>query len=305
MVTTTTTAGAGGAGGTIEPAGPTKLTVVGGVVDSAAIRLCFLPFPTGSSSAVPWPDESGLSFAHSATLDLTGGVVPADGDVELVVIGGLVGLTSGMTCDEVIAAPPGGVQAVSIGVLPESVFDEQKSLLLVPNGCIGGPGHSDELEEQICGYGYSEMTPNASLVAGFMSRIVTADKVPMQFAQGSLGTTPLTVRVKPGDATSSSQVAVDVWTAGAVAPFPPFSGLGLNQLSDVAASQLELSGVSGGTESAVGTFAQAFANSSIAADDVADGSGLVFVTVGAPPSLGAGSWWNGFDYTVVEADPQR
>src|SRR5690242_16122543 len=64
--------GAGGAGGddgagggVVEPSGPTQLTIVNGVNDYDAIRLCFVPYPDGDGSEVsPWPaGAQGLTFA--------------------------------------------------------------------------------------------------------------------------------------------------------------------------------------------------------------------------------------------------
>jgi hypothetical protein len=301
--TTVTVGGSGGTGGIEEPPGAPKLTIVNGVVDSSAIRLCFLPYPDGDPAALPWPDAAGLPFARGAAIDLAGGVIPEGVDVEVVVFAGGVTQTGGMTCAQVIAVEPPGVRVRTLAVLPADVFSEQKSLLLVPDGCVGGPGHTNENEEKICGVGYSSLRPNASLTAGFMSRITDLDRVPMQFAQASRGLGSVSARITPGMPNATAQVVVDQLTAGAIAPFPPFMGMGVAQLSDVTTAELELTGAQGNTESAAVTFGEALANSTLGVADVTNGENLVFVTVGAPPSLGGGSWWRAFDVTVVPADP--
>jgi len=321
--TTTTAAGGGGAGGAmggagggttsssgtggiIEPALPTKLTVVNGIVDHDATRHCFLPYPDASgSAALPWPGVEGLPYSRGATIDPIAAVVPEEGDVELVVLGGALAPTGGETCVDLVAAPPQGVEVRSLGVLPAATFDEQKSLLLVTTGCLGGPGHTDEaLQESVCGFGYSEQTPTASLLGGFMSRLSEGGtQLPLQFVHASLGLADAVMRLRPGIEGAVAPYLVTQWSYGAIAPFPPSLEYATAELVDLSLVELHVY-LSGEPEPiSVVPWPAAFANSVLSLDDVTDGSGLVFVAVGPDPTVAEGSWWNGFSYAVLPADP--
>src|SRR5262245_43478797 len=50
--------GAGGAAPVVEPPGPTRLTLVNGIVDYDAVRICFLPYPDSGQPAMPWPSDA-------------------------------------------------------------------------------------------------------------------------------------------------------------------------------------------------------------------------------------------------------
>jgi len=297
---TTSSGGSGGGGGIEEPPGPTKLTVVNGIVDYDAIRLCFMPYPDGGA-VQPWPGTAGLGYAEAAAIDPIHDVVPDDVDVEIVVIAGALG---GTDCETLIMTPPSGALVMSLGMLPESVFDEEKSLLVVPNGCLGGAGHSDDaLNEKVCGVGYTEFTPTASLIAGFMSRIGGADKVALQFAQASQGGAALTVGVRAGTDGASAQLIVPEWSLGAIAPFPPFEGYANANLGTLENAKVEVGGAMGPAVLTTVPWSTAFANGGLTAADVQDGSNYTFVGVGAFPGLNAGPWWNGFTVTMVPSDP--
>ncbi|MEZ4441570.1 MAG: hypothetical protein R3B72_20895 [Polyangiaceae bacterium] len=302
--TTTTTTGAGGVGGVIEPPGPTTLTVVNGVVDSDAVRLCFLAYPDPQAGALPWPGVEGLPFARGAVIDPIAPTVPSDGDVEIRVVGGDLSATGGQSCDTLSSSPPAGVSVVSVGVLPASVFAEEKSLLVATTGCVGGVGHTDAAEEAICGPGYSESTPTAGLVAGFMSRLGDLDRVPMQFVHASTGLTDTSaVRVRPGSDNSTATIAVPTFSYGAIAPFPPFVGFSVGTLLDITEAQIQLIPANGVEPFSVTTFAQAFDESLLSTADVEDGHGLTFVGMGAAPSAGSGSWWHAFTFTAFASSP--
>src|SRR5690606_28138043 len=123
-------------------------------------------------------------------------LLPEQSDVEVVVLAGDLAATGGESCIDLLTAPPAGVIAMSLGVLGEGVFLEEKSILLVPHGCLGGPGHEDEqLEELVCGAGYGVGRPTASLAAGFLSRIKSTDKLALQFVQASRGLAGTAVRL--------------------------------------------------------------------------------------------------------------
>src|SRR5262249_13622791 len=142
-VSSSSTGGTGGVGG-MEPPGPTVLTIVNGVTDYDAIRLCALGYPNGENGdAAPWPSAaSGLAFAHGAVVDPPSDLVPSGVDVRIHVLTGELDLAAGKTCAEIVASSGGGgsggagggpaLQVTAMPVLPASVFDSGKSLLVVP-----------------------------------------------------------------------------------------------------------------------------------------------------------------------------
>lgn len=301
--TTSSSGGTGGAGGIVEPPGPTTLTVVNGVVDRDTVRFCFEAYPAANPGTLPWPGVEGLPYARGTAVDTFDTTIPQDDDVEVIVVSGDLGATGGESCETLVSAPPVGVDVFSVGILPASVFDEEKSLLLVAAGCHGGPGHTHEMEESVCGLGYSETRPNPTIVAGFMSRLGDFDKVAMQFAQASAGLQPSAVKVRPGDVAAVSQMATPSWSFGAIAPFPPFDAYSRAMLLDIAQAQIQLLPANGPDPFETASFTEAFGNSNLSLDDVQDGVGLTFVGVGAAPAMGTGAWWNAFTFAVVDSDP--
>ncbi len=297
----TTTTGGGGTGGTIEPPGPPQLTFVNGTVDEDAIRVCFVPYPGGASNEMPWPEQDRMAYARGEAIALAA-AIPNGTDVEIVLVAGALNDTIGRSCADLIDSPPIDVLARSVGVLPESVFTTEKSILLVSAGCIGGRDHSDANEEQICGLGYTVDQPTATLVAGFMSRLTASNKIPLQFVQASVGLSDVQLRIQPGNGATTQSVLTE-WTFGAIAPYPPYLALGTEQLGGIAQTSIVL--FANGSDSPIVSTAWglAFSNSTLTENDVQNGVGLAFIAVGPTPTVTAGSWWNPFTYGVVLANP--
>ncbi|MEM1031715.1 MAG: hypothetical protein AAGN82_15295 [Myxococcota bacterium] len=300
---TSSTTGQGGSGGVVEPPGPTRITVVHGVVDADAVRFCFRPFPAIASGLQPWPGPTGLSYARAGVLDPTDGSLPADGDVEVFIVAGDLAAAAGSNCDELVDTAPADVLVRSAGVIPRSALAAERSLLFVADGCVGGPGHEDETQDDICGVGYDPSFGNAGLVAGFMSRLPRPDALSLQFVHASRATSVPDVRYRVAASTVAT-LAFPGWTAGAIGPFPPFIGLDRMALVSPGAAQLGVFNVSNIT---TGVFEQSwadiFSNGALDVDDIEDGDHLVFVAVGPAASTPAASWWNGFTFTVVDGDP--
>lgn len=291
-----------GGGGPVEPDGPTKLTVVNGIVDDVAVRFCFVPYPDGATDEVLWPaSEAGLAFAQAATIDLSGDVLPKLTDFELVIVAGDLGETAGMDCAEIIDAPPMFARVASLGVVPTAVIDEQKSLVLVPSGCLGGKSYTHDLEQLACGSAYTPDDPTATLLAGFLSRLDSPTAFAMQFMHASPGMGETQVTVKPGENKASVAMASD-WTIGAIAPFPPSLVLDDVDLASLQTATVEIS-AGGSMPIHITTFAQAFANGGLADDYLANGRGAAFIAVGANPQTGAGPWWHTMTVTAVASDP--
>ena len=87
-------------------------------------------------------------------------------------------------------------------------------------------------------------------------------------------------------------------------PFPPLNSYSRNKLGDLNKATLDMYPVSSGTAVHTSTIQQAVENSPLSSDDVADGSNIVIVGVGAHPTLGTGSWWNTYRMTMIQANLQ-
>src|SRR5262245_37471576 len=72
------TTGGGGEGGMdAGPPGPSKLTILNGVNDYDAVRICFAPYPGGDPQSMPWPaDAGGIPFASAIVVDPIGSAIP-------------------------------------------------------------------------------------------------------------------------------------------------------------------------------------------------------------------------------------
>lgn len=299
--------GAGGAGGDPEPPGPTVVTVVNGVVDANAIRLCFPSFP-GGAGADPWPSVGGLGFARAGRIDPVSPTVPNGQDVEVLVVGGDLAQTAGQSCADLAAMTPNDagppVRVESAGVIPQSVFATERSLLIALSGCLGGADHDHEAVEQICGVGYQPSSPNVAMSVGFLSRQTSPDHVGMQFCHASQATPTSYLRLAPGIDGAVAQLVVPSWSLGAIAPYPPLWRFSRAGLGAVPEATLELS-TNVSTPEHRASFAEALSNSELTATDLVEGVGFTFVMVGASHTMGPdpGPWWHELSYTVLRSDP--
>ncbi|WP_437677396.1 hypothetical protein [Sorangium sp. So ce131] len=301
-----TTTGAGG-GGNVEPPGPTELTVVNGVSDYYAIRLCFLAHPGGTGAGVdPWPSVAGLGFARARVIEPLGSTIPEGTSVRAHAIAGDLRATDGLDCAEILAlaAEPGApVLAAALPVLPASVFTEEKSLLLVATGCLGGVAHTHEQEKQACGDAYTIDTPTAGLVAVAMSRRTTFERIGLQVAHASAGTPVVDVQLNLGQSGASGLTLAQALSFGAIAPLPPFSGLARGDLGALERLAVETYDPLEAKVTSSVPMAEILANGDITATSVADGAGFVLVAVGAAPGTARGGFWNDLTYTLLRADP--
>jgi hypothetical protein len=192
---------------------------------------------------------------------------------------------------------------VALPVLPAPVFEEEKSLLLVPMGCLGGDGHSHAAEAQACGSGYSATTPTASLVAIAMSRLTAPDKVALQVVHASAAMSAVDVQLTPGFNNAAGELLAPALSLGAIGPFPPF--LRLADADYGALPQVELRTFEPSTTTPTSTLAMTdvLAHSDVAPTDFADGRGFVLVAVGAAPGAPGGGFWHPLTYTMLKADP--
>ena len=306
---TTTGSGAAGAGGSVpEPVGPNMLTLANGIVDWDEIRLCVVPYPAGGDS-LPWPTNDGLDFARARAVDPLSTVVPADSDVEIHVLAGDLAQSYGQSCSDLLTAPAPADDAAapllhaSLGVVPSSVFSSNRSLLLVAYGCVGGPGHTDAVQDQICGATYAPGTPSVALAAGAMSRITEPSHVSLQFADASAAIMQAQLRMHAGEEAAPAFLVTQYWSLGAILPYPPWTQFSRQELGVVDQAGIQIFTSSPAMPAAEITLAQTFANSELGAGDIVDGAGYVLIAVGASPGLPDGPWWHAFTMTMVRADP--
>ena len=302
--TTTSSSGGAGTGGVdAGPPGPTELTIVNGVADYDAIRICFVPYPEGPGG-MPWPAATtGLAFAGARVIDRIDEVIPSDVDVRAHVLAGDLSETSGKSCDEILALNEPGLVVAPLAVLPASVFKSGRSVLFVPTGCLGGPGHTDPGEVLGCGLNYTESTPTPGLVVLGMGREKDPSSVSFQVVHASAAMPVVDVGITPGfDASPESKLAGEL-SIGAIDPQPPFTGLSFAELGIL--SQVKLKTYSPGDPYPTSALLlqSVFANDGLGESDVVNGEGFVFVAVGGYPGVPAGPWWNAHTYVLVRADP--
>ncbi len=301
--------GAGGA----EPVGPTRVTIVNGVNDYDAIRVCFAPYPAGGATKL-WPAAaSGLPFAHGAVLDLAVDL-PTGTDVQPTIFAGDLAKITGKTCAQAatIALADSGDPTVTkplmmaaLAVLPGPVFTSGKSLLLAPVGCIGGPGHDSGSAALACGFNYTMATPTVDLLALGMSRKTEANHVALQVVNASVAVQPTDISI-----TSAIQQSMPISLAtslptGGIEPKPPFTTLNVNELGPLDTVSITTYQPGQGTMFATSAtpLGEAFQNGTVASTQVVNGGGYVLVAVGSYPGIPAGDFWHKLTYALVKANP--
>ena len=306
-----------GTGGTSEPPGPTRVTVVNGINDYDAIRICFLPYPAGDPGAKPWPTPtSGLPFAHASVLDLAVDI-PANTDIRPTILAGDLTHVAGKTCEQAIAlagsggagggdaGPPPPIVAAALPVLPASVFTSEKSLLLAPIGCIGGPGHEGGTATLACGNTYTPSTPTVDLLALGMSRITAPSHVALQVVNASVALQVSDIGITPSIKDAPNQPLATALPTGGIEPKPPFTKLTLNELGALGQVSIKTFQPGQGTMFPTSTtpLAEAFQNGTVAATQLENGSGYVLVAVGSYPNIPAGAFWHKLTYALIKANP--
>ncbi len=319
--TTGTTTGTGGA----EPSGPTKLTILNGVNDYPAIRVCFMPYPSGPS-VNPWPaSPGGLAFPASLVVDPPTSIAPS-GDVRPFVLAGDLTAIAGKSCDEAlaIAGGTGGGGAGGVGgaggaggatgtpppivaspmpVIPASVFTSGKSLLLVFFGCLGGPGHDDPQVGLGCGFTFTPATPTANLTLVAMSRKTEPKAIALEVVHASAAMQPSDVRITPGFDMATDLPFAHAIALGGLAPKPPFFGMARADFGVLQKAAIKTFAPNDIYPTSALFLGDVFANGGIKDPAFADGSGFTFVAVGGYPSVPSSSFWHPFTFTMVKSDP--
>jgi hypothetical protein len=294
---------------TVEPSGPTALTVVNGINDYDAVRICFLPGQT------PWPAApAGLPFAVGQVVDIAA-ALPAGSDVTPWVIAGNLAATAGLSCQEILALaqPDGGVAdggpappvvAAPLGVVPQGVLAAQRSLLLVPTGCMGGAGHdADAGATAGCGMGYTSQTPTTGVVLLAMSRIADTQHVSLQAVSASAALPPVNVHLQPGFTGAQVLTVAGSLAPGAIGPEPPFHMLAPADFGSLSKVQIGTFPLNGSSASSTTQLADVLATSAVGTDGFANGATLVLVAVGGAPGAAAGPFWHALTYALVKGNP--
>lgn len=306
-----------GTGGTSEPSGPTRVTVVNGVNDYDAIRICFLPYPAGDPAAKPWPaPASGLPFAHASVLDLAVDI-PANTDVRPTILAGDLSQIAGKTCEQAIAlagsggagggdaGAPAPIVAAALAVLPAPVFTSEKSLLLAPIGCMGGPGHEGGNATLACGLSYTPSTPTVDLLAIGMSRITVASRLALQVVNASVALQASDIGITPLIQDATNHPLATALPTGGIEPKPPFTKMTVNELGSLAdvAIKTFVPGQGMMFPTSNTPLGEAFQNGTVASSQLENGSGYVLVAVGSYPNIPAGAFWHKLTYTLIKANP--
>jgi hypothetical protein len=222
----------------------------------------------------------------------------------MYVIAGNLGKTAGKGCVEIT---DGGldpdVLVVPLAVIPHSALEAPRSLLLVPNGCLGGPGHEDELDKTVCGEAYSIDTPTPGLLAGGMSRIVEPKVLSLQAAHASVAMPEIDIRVLPGVQGGAAGNVAPGLTLGAIGKIPPFRQFSRAALGPIGATNILTVPPGFANPNSTLPLQAALARGGIPEADFKDGFSFTMVGVGSPPSIEAGAFWHALTWTVVRADP--
>jgi len=299
--TSSSSSGSGGAVVDAGPSGPTELTIVNGINDYPAVRLCFLPGDT------PWPAAtSGLAFAGSEVVALPASAIPADSDVTPWVIAGDLAQTGGKTCAQILAlaatdAGAPSVLAQPLAVIPKQIWDSKKSLLMVPHGCVGS--HDDPNATLACGAGYTPSTPTAGMTLVAMSRQEDPGHVSLQVVSASPAFPEIDVKLLPNLTDATPVLMVSALTQGAIGPAPPFAAMTLAELGPLDGVQIQTYNPGTTSLSSAEALSDVFAHGGVGQAAVVNGARLVLVAVGSGPGLPAGGFWHKLTYAIVAADP--
>ena len=307
---TSSGSGSGGA----EPVGPTRVTIVNGVNDYDAIRVCFDSFPASAPGVKPWPSAaSGLPFARGVALDLAVDI-PASTDVRPTIFAGDLTKIAGKTCAEAAALALADstdpnqqtpLVAAALAVLPAQVFTSGKSLLLAPIGCIGGPGHDGGNAALACGFNYSPSTPTVDLLALGMSRKLDPNHVSLQIVNAAVALQPTDIGITASTPEAMSMPLATMLPTGGIEPKPPFAKLAVNDYGPLDTVSIKTYQPGQGTmiPTSEASLSEAFQNGSVSSLQVENGGGYVLVAVGSYPGIPAGAFWHKLTYSLIKANP--
>lgn len=288
------------------PDGPSVFTLLNGIPNARAIRVCFEAEtgdgfePTGGE---PLPtDPAGLAYGRSLSSDTVPGVDLEAQSVRPVVFSGELQLIDGESCEE-LQSPPAGVGRTELQVIPAGTLARGRSVLLVAAGCVDTSEPDPENAADVCGGDFTGPDGNATLLVASMERTPVGDAMGLQVFAGSVASGPLTVDQLTAFPAMSTVLVSKIET-GEIAPRPPSDDLSVGDLgTSVEENTLRVFGDTASEPVVVVPLADALERGGLSIDSLEDGRNYTVVFYGPRPSLEAGSWFKAFSVTVVASDP--
>lgn len=289
-----------------EPPGPLVLTMVNGMPDAPAIRLCFVPVEDGVEAplaASPLPNKpEGLAYGASMVLTALEGVELSEASLRPYVLSGALPEDEA-TCAELLAAEREGLVVSPLPVLPAGTFAEGRSALLVTKGCAGGPEKSAPGQDLVCGAGYSPDSPTAGMVLVAMSRSSPGEGIGLQAVHAFATSSALGIEISPGSGLASLVVTPSL-AEGTIAPKSAPASYAQSSFGTLPkeasivvkdAQNSELGRISLGV---------ALDHGGMKAADFTQGRTFTLVGIGPQPTIGEGPWWKAFTFVAVENSPR-
>lgn len=286
---------------------PFALTLVNGMPDAPAIRLCFVPVVEGVEEPLSLPplpdDDSGLGFGRRLALASLPGISFGSTALRPYVISGDLSRAKGVTCAKLLATQIEGVHLTALPILPAVTFSEGRSALLVTTGCVGGDeGHIAEGQSLVCGADYAPDSPTASLVVVPLSRSAPDSHLGLQAAHAFTFSRPVTFEIIPAEGFASVTVTPSA-QPGTISPKlpllydePTFTAMASQAIAEVRE-------VEGSSPLGRVSLGEAIGSGGLAPSEIRAGRNYTLVAVGPSPQVEKGPWWEGFTMLLIENDP--
>lgn len=197
---------------------------------------------------------------------------------------------------------PPKLRVGALPILPGGTLAGGRSYLFVADGCIGGPAFATRWNEQVCGDGYTALTPSVSGLLVPMSREKEFGLVGLQVVGGSLATPTVDVVSAPLlPAQSSGMVTVAGGVSpGRIVPRPPqvvLSAADFGANKDAWRLQVLLGSQAVYSEQ----WSEVRERANI--EELADSENYVLVLLGPSMSFTREGFWNPRRISLLLADP--
>ena len=288
------------------PDGPSVFTFFHGLPDTRAIRVCFEAETSSGFEPlvmVPLPDDPvGLAYGEAFSASALPAVDLETQSVRPVLYAGELGLIDGSSCDQMEPLPQ-GVERVALQAIPAGTLARGRSVLMVAAGCVGGPGHDDGMQTDVCGADFVPPYGNATLLVASMERTPIPGALGLQVFAASLGAGKMTVDHLTAFPSMSTKIVKDI-TLGEMAPRPPMGELSVANLGTSAEeNSLRVFADNAMEPSAVVLLTEALARGGVSLDTIEEGKNYTVVLVGPRPGAVSGTWFKDFSITVIANDP--
>jgi len=281
-----------------DPPGPFVLTVVNGMPDAPAIRLCFVPVVEGEervAEAVLWPAE-GLGYGRAKVVAALG-VDWATKALRPYVLSG-EGLAEVESCADALTTDDDDLVTTALPVLPAAGVTEGRSVLLVTTGCA----RADEGDASKC-HDAPFTEGGAGAVVVPLGRKAIGEGVGLQAVHAFAHGAAISMEIAPSLGLDSFTIAHTV-TPGAIAPHPPSFAYDVAKLGPAPTdASIVVRDASSSNELARHSFGAALAHGGIEATTFAKGRSYALVAVGPSPIAEVPAEWRPFTMVVVEGEP--